>query len=149
MRVEKVATDPDIRATDIFEPVQSGEQIVPIINSLTNDIEGVYQVNIPNKVRLLDDFPENIVIEGQAIVNGSGVHGIKMNPLPSTVVAGAMIPRWREAEQVVECMRRQSYHLLLLYIMGDARTHSLEQAEALLEEWLSDPHNTRLANYFH
>jgi len=144
-----VATDPDIRATDIFEPVQSGEQIVPIINSLTNDIEGVYQVNIPNKVRLLDDFPENIVIEGQAIVNGSGVHGIKMNALPRSVVAGAMLPRWREAEQAVECMRLQSYNLLLLYIMGDARTHSLEQAEALLEEWLSDPHNTRLANYFH
>ena len=25
LRVEKVATDPDIRATDIFKPVQSGE----------------------------------------------------------------------------------------------------------------------------
>jgi hypothetical protein len=58
-----------------------------------------------------------------------------------------MIPRWREAEQVVECMRQQNYNLLLLYILGDQRTRSLDQAEALLNTWLNDPHNVRLHNY--
>ena len=79
---------------------------------------------------------------------GAGVFGIKARALPVTVVAGAMIPRWREAEQIVECMRQRSYNLLKLLILGDWRTRSLEQAENLLEEWLSDPHNTRLADYF-
>ncbi|MCL2059081.1 MAG: hypothetical protein FWH01_08500 [Oscillospiraceae bacterium] len=146
-RVENAANS-DARATDIFKPVQSGEQIVPIINALTNDVEGVYQVNIPNKGRLLDEFPENVVVEGPGLVNGAGVFGIKARPLPATVVAGAMIPRWREAEQLVECMRLRSYNLLKLLVLSDARTRSLEQAENLIDEWLSEPHNTRLANYF-
>ena len=146
-RIENAAVS-DAKATDIFKPVQSGEQIIPIINSLTNDVEAVYQVNIPNKGRLLDEFPEDLVVEGPGVVNGAGVFGIKAAPLTPTVIAGAMIPRWREAEQQIECMRLRSYNLLKLFVLHDWRTRSLDQAEALLDAWLSDPHNERLANYF-
>ena len=146
-RVEDAATS-DGRATDIFKPVQSGEQIVPIINSLTNDVEGVYQVNIPNKGHLLEYFPENVVVEGPGIVNGAGVFGVKAKPLPVPVVAGAMIPRWREAEQIVECMRQRNLNLFKILLLGDARTRSLDQVEGLLDEWISDPHNEKLARYF-
>ena len=147
-RVENAALDANIRATDVFGAEQGGEQIIPIINSLSNDIAGIYQVNIPNRGHLIEGFPENLVVETEALVNGSGVCGIKMPPLPAPVYAGAMIPRWREAEQVVECMRLGCYKLLLQYILGDPRTQSLEQAEGLLVEWLENPYNTRLHNYF-
>jgi len=136
------------KATDVFKPVQSGEQIVPIINALTNDVEGVYQVNIPNTGRLLDEFPKDVVVEGPGIVNGAGVFGIKARPLPVSVVVGAMIPRWREAEQLVECIRQRNLNILKLLLLGDARSRSLDQVESLLDEWLSDPHNTAMANYF-
>ena len=147
-RVEDAATKPDILARDVFGSKQGDEQIIPIINSLSNDIEGVYQVNIPNQGQLIAGFPENLVIETQAVVNASGVHGVQMPPLPPSVFAGAMITRWREAEQAAECMRLRSYNMLLHFILGDPRSNSLEQAEALLSEWLNNPNNTRLQSYF-
>ena len=147
-KIETAAYDTNIRATDIFTPEQGDEQIVPIINAMTNDIPGIFQVNIPNKGHLIEGFPEDLVVEVEALVNGSGIHGIKMPALPVTVFAGAMIPRWREAEQVVGCMQYQSYNLLLQFIMNDPRTNSKEQAEAMLAEWLSSPYNTRLSDYF-
>jgi len=147
-QVEDAASDTNIRATDVFGKTQGDEQIIPIINALSNDTEGIYQVNIPNQGCLIEGFPENLVVETQAVVNGSGVHGIKMPPLPTSVFAGAMIPRWREAEQAAECMRLRSYNLLLQFILNDPRTQSLKQAEGLLAEWLENPNNTRLQNYF-
>ena len=147
-KVENTAYSNEIRATDVFKPIQSGEQIIPIINSMANDVESIYQVNIPNKGQLIEGFPEDLVVETQGVVNGDGVHGIRMKQFPVGVFAGAMIPRWREAEQLVECMRQRSYNLLLLYILGDQRTRSLEQAESLLDEWLNEDHNTAFKGFF-
>ncbi len=66
-----------------FKPVQSDEQIVPIINALVNDVEGLYQVNIPNHGQIIKGFPEDLVIECQGVVNGSGVHGVSAPALPA------------------------------------------------------------------
>lgn len=52
-----------------------------------------------------------------------------------------MIPRWREAEQMVEALRTGDRNLVLLYLLEDHRTRSLEQAERLLDAWLADPRN--------
>lgn len=147
-QVESAATDPNVLATRVFEPKQGDEQIIPIINSLTNDQEAVYQVNIPNYGNFIEGFPTNLVVETPALVNGFGVHGVKMPALPTTVFVGAMIPRWREAELMVESFRLKSYPLLLNFILSDPRSNGLAQAEALLAEWLENPNNTALKNYF-
>jgi len=147
-KIDNAAYNSDVRATDIFEPQQGDEQIVPLINSMVNDIPEVFQVNIPNTGHLIEGFPEDLVVEVEALVTGAGINGIKMPPLPATVFAGAMIPRWREAEQFVGCMQYQSYNLLLQFVMGDPRTRSKEQAERMIAEWLDNPNNTRLRNYF-
>ena len=147
-RVENAAYDDSVRATDIFKPEQSGEQIVPIINSMVNDEEALYQVNIPNRGHLLSDFPENVVVETQGVVNGAGVHGVKMAPLPRSIVAGAMIQRWRDSEILVECIAQRDLNLLMLNVLNDHRTRTFDQADALLKEWLSLRQNTRVRDYF-
>ena len=38
--------------------------------------------------------------------------------------------------------------LLLLYLLNDHRTRSLEQAEGLVDAWLADPRNGRIAGIF-
>ena len=63
-------------------------------------------------------------------------------------INGAMITRWCEAEQLVECMRTRNLDLLKLHVLGDARTRSLNQAENLIVEWLADPYNVDMARYF-
>jgi alpha-galactosidase/6-phospho-beta-glucosidase family protein len=63
-------------------------------------------------------------------------------------MAGAMIPRWHRAELMVNALRTGDRDLLLLYLLQDHRTRSLEQAEAFLDEWLTDPRNERMAQLF-
>ena len=65
-----------------------------------------------------------------------------------SMMAAAMIPRWQRAELVVEALRSGDRNLLLLFLLRDQRTRSLEQAEALLNEWLADPRNERVARVF-
>lgn len=143
--IERVATDRDTPVSATFRPVQSGEQIVPIIDALVNDVEGLYQVNIPNRGQILPGFPEDLVVECQGVVSGAGVRGIAQPRLPHKLMAGAMLPRWERAELFVAALRERERDLLLLYLLGDPRTASLDQANALLDEWLSDPRNERMA----
>jgi len=147
-RVEQAALDLSRPVTDTFRAVQSREQIVPIINALVNDVPGLYQVNIPNRGPLIQGFPEDLVVEVQAVVSSAGIRGIAVPSLPRNLMASAMIPRWHRAELEVEALRSGDRHLLLHALLADPRTRSLEQAEGLLDEWLADPRNERVARLF-
>jgi alpha-galactosidase len=146
--IEHAALDESKRVTDIFRPVQGHEQIVPIINSLVNDEEGIYQVNIPNRGQLVQGFPEDLVIECKGVVGAAGIRGAATPSLPAKVVIGEMIPRWRRAECAVEAIRTGDRDYLLQYLLHDQRSRSWEQAEGLLTEWLGDSRNKRLAEMF-
>jgi len=147
-RVRAAAQDETTPISATFRPVQGDEQIVPIIDSLVNDVERTFQVNIPNRGPILPGFPEDLVIECQGLVSGAGIRGVSVPPLPPKLMAGAMIPRWHETELVVEALRTGDRGLLLLYLLNDHRTQTLEQAEALVDEWLADERNTRIARIF-
>lgn len=138
--IEKVISDETTPATKTFTPVQSDEQIVPIINSIVHNQPAQYQVNIPNS-GILDGFPQDLVVECQATVDGSGIIGIPVPPLPSKLTVGAMIPRWQKAEALIEIVRTMDRDSLLLWILADQRTRSLEQAEGLMEAFLNFPQN--------
>ena len=148
LQVEQAALDESRPISETFEPVQSDEQIVPIIDSLVNDVERLFQVNIPNRGQIIQGFPDDLVVECQGVVSGAGIRGVTAAPFPRKLMAGAMIPRWHEAELMVEALRSADRDLVLLYLLQDQRTRSLEQAESLLDEWLADPRNGRLARIF-
>ncbi len=147
-KVEQVALDETQPVTDTFKPVQSPEQIVPIINCLVNDIQGNFQVNIPNSGQMIKGFPEDLVIECQGVVSGAGIRGVSAPAFSKKLYAGAMIPRWMHAELAVNAMRTHDRDLMLHFLLNDQRTRSLEQAEGLLDEWLAEPRNTELAQWF-
>jgi alpha-galactosidase len=139
--VDKAASDPSVKATDIFKPVQSGEQIVPSINSIVNDKSAQYQVNIPNKGGVIHGFPEDLVVECRAVISGGGVNALMEKPLPESVISGVMIPRWADAESLLHAAKECSYEALLAFLLSDRRTTSIDQAKAFLDEWLADPRN--------
>jgi alpha-galactosidase len=147
-QVEQAAKDKRKPIRETFEPVQSDEQVVPIMDSLVNDVERMFQVNVPNRGQIIQGFPEDLVIECQGVVSGAGIRGVAAPPFPPKLMAGAMIPRWHEAELMVEALRSGDRDMVLLYLLQDQRTRSLEQAEALLDEWLADPRNERMARLF-
>ena len=147
-RVKIAATDDSVRATDVFEPVQSSEQIVPIIESLTYDRERVFQVNIPNTGGLVPGFPEDLAVECPGVVNGAGIHGIAQPRLPPRVFAAGMIPRWQAAETLVNAVACHDKKMLLLRMLEFHGTRSFGQAEALLDDVFADESNGFLREWF-
>jgi alpha-galactosidase len=147
-KIESAVMEENKKVTEIFRPQQGHEQIVPIINSLVNDEQGIYQVNIPNHGQLVQGFPEDLVIECKGVVSAAGIRGALTPPLPMKVTIGEMIPRWRRAECAIEAIRCGDCDYLLQYLLHDQRTRSREQAESLLAEWFGDSRNQRLARLF-
>lgn len=139
--IQRVATDPDAHVTEVFELKQSDEQIVPIIESLEYDIPRIFQVNIPNRGHMVEGFPEDIVVEGQAVVDGSGIHGLHMGRLPSRVMACAMNPRFAQCEMLVEAAKGCREALCTALLMNHG-AKSLEHVENLIDRWLDDPRNS-------
>jgi alpha-galactosidase len=146
--VEKAALDQSVKVTDLFPPRASDEQIVPIIDALAHDVQGRFQVNVPNRGPVIQGFPEDLVIECQAVVDRSGIRPVTVPPLPPRLVAAAMVPRWHKAELLVESFRGGDRGLLLNYLLFEPRTRTLEQAEETVAEWLGDPRNAAVARRF-
>lgn len=139
--IEEAATLSEKRVTDIFKPVQSDEQIVPIIESLLFNKPNIYQVNVPNRGHVVEGFPEDIVVECEALVSSAGVQPLHMGRLPTRVMAGAMNPRYAECELMSEFVLTGEREALRLLLLHDHATQSLAQVDALIDEWILDPRN--------
>ncbi len=142
--IMKVANDTSISVTEEFPPNRSGEQHLGIIEGLTLNKEGKFQVNIPNN-GLIKDIPDDVVVEVPAIVNKMGIRGIQVGKLPKNLLMQVLWPRMLEMEKNIELAMSSDKRLLLGMILNDHRTQSLEQAEAVMEEILSLPFNREMA----
>ena len=138
--IERVATNPNAKVTEVFEPKQSDEQIVPIIESLECDIKRVFQVNIPNRGQLVEGFPEDIVVECEGVVSGAGINGVHMGRLPDRVMANGMNPRFAQCELLCQAAKGDLEALRCSLLMNHGAT-GLDQVNALIDEWLNDPRN--------
>ena len=142
--IMKVANDTSISVTEEFPPNRSREQHLGIIEGLTLNKEGKFQVNIPNN-GLIKDIPDDVVVEVPAIVNKTGIRGIQVGKLPKNLLMQVLWPRMLEMEKNIELAMSSDKRLLLGMILNDHRTQSLEQAEAVMEEILSLPFNREMA----
>jgi alpha-galactosidase/6-phospho-beta-glucosidase family protein len=111
-----VAADPSARVTDAFPPAKSREQIVPIMDALTNDVAGDCQVNIPNN-GLIAGLPDDIVVEVPAHLSRRGVEGVPIGRMPESVMVQVLLPRLVQAERVVSFARRPTAEAMLDLIL--------------------------------
>ncbi len=146
--VEQLAANPAGRIDSVFKLAPSSEQVVPIIDSLTNNHQGIYQVNIPNAGQIIKGIPEDVVVECQALIDGFGIHPVSEKPFPKNLMIKAMIPRWAYAELMVEAVRQHDKDLLVYYMLEDHRTRSYEQAANYIDAWLNMPGNDVMKAYF-
>ena len=113
----------------------SGERAVPIIvGVLHNTHQYELSVNVPN-AGFIPNLPGWAVVEVPATVDATGVHGVKVGPLPGPIAAMcrtqiAVIDRLVEA--AVHGDRNAALQALLL----DPVVTSISQAEAILDEML-------------
>jgi alpha-galactosidase len=108
---------------------------VPIIEALvTGSAYEALAVNIPNE-ELIDNLPQDLVVEVPARVDGEGVHGVKLGPLPRGI-AGLLRNQVAAIDLTVEAALRGSRELALQALLVDPVVDSVERAEALLDTML-------------
>lgn len=146
-RIRAVAADESARVTATFPPEPTREIQVPIIDALANDRPGIFQVNVPNNGAIAG-IAADVVVEGQALVDGAGIHLLQVGALPEKLLRLVLLPRVAKAEKELLAYRTGDRDVLVSYLLDDGRTRSLEQAEAAADALLGLPWNRELAARF-
>jgi len=146
-KMQRLYEDPSASLTEEFPPVMSGEQHIPLIDSIVNDKEMILQLNIPNKNAILG-IPNDVVVEIPAVVSGRGVKGIYVGALPKRLMVYVMIPRMLRMERILQAFTEGDRKSLVLMLMDDPRTESYEKAKSLVDELLAQPWNAEAARHY-
>ncbi|MEO0252094.1 MAG: alpha-glucosidase/alpha-galactosidase [candidate division WOR-3 bacterium] len=133
--------------TEFLPPKMSQESVVPIINSIANDEEGLYQVNVLNK-GVINGIPDDVAVEIPAKVDGKEVHRIQVTSLPKNIMKYVMYPRMIRMEWALEAFLEGGRDLLFDWLIVDPRTKNTKQVEAVIDDLLSLPENKEMAEHF-
>lgn len=112
------------------------ERVVPIMDGIISGNE--YEeaaVNIPNN-GYIDHLPEFLVVEVPAIVNKSGVNGVKLGELPKGF-AGILHNQVAVHDLTAEAVLQQSRYLALQALLVDPTIDKVDDAEKLLDTMIS------------
>ncbi len=151
--IRQVAEDPSRSVLEAFPPTKTREQQVPIIDALTNDVPGTFQINRPND-GTIPGIPDDIASEFPAMIDKGGIRPIKMAPLPKKIMLEVINPMVNKAEWELEAFLTGDYGLLLDGLMfidtfqSGGHTVSYEQAKAYLDDYLAQPYNQDMAAHF-
>jgi len=146
-KMDELARKRSIALTKEFPPEMSGEQHIPIIDAIANDRETMLQLNIPNK-GAISGIPDDVLVEIPVVASGRGIQAIHVGELPRRLMLYVMMPRMRRMEQILQAFLAEDRKSLLLALMEDPRTKSIDQAEALLEDLLAQPWNSKAAEHY-
>lgn len=107
------------------------ERTIPIIEGILTD--AAYEelaVNIPND-GLIDNLPQDLVVEVPAIIDKNGVHGVKLGIFPKGV-AGLLNNQVAVHDLTVEAAITGSRELALQALLVDPMVDNLRGAEQML-----------------
>jgi len=133
--------------TQLLPPRKSRESIVPIIDSITNDRKGVYQVNVMNQ-GVIPGIPDDVAVEIPAEIDGKGVHRISVERLPKRIMNYVIYPRYIRMEWALEAFLEGGRDTLFDWVIVDVRTKNTKQADGVIDALLSIPENEEMAKHF-
>ncbi|MDQ3701560.1 MAG: alpha-glucosidase/alpha-galactosidase [Chloroflexota bacterium] len=140
--------DEDARVADVFGRTRTREQQVPIIDALANGEGDMFQVNVPNRGGALEGIDEDVAVEVQAYIDQTGVHPLRMTPLPQKILLGQIEPKVNAMERGLLAYLSGDKQLLLHNILDNHQTRSYEQAVAVLDDLLAMPGHEEAAAHF-
>jgi len=113
----------------------SGERAIPIIEGIITDSNhDELSVNIPNE-GIIENLPEDLVVECPATVDKNGIHGVKLGEIPSGL-AGLMRNQATVQDLTVEAALTGSKQKALEALLADPVVDSASGAEKMLDEIL-------------
>jgi alpha-galactosidase len=144
----RLGKDPNARMTDYLQPEMSGEQMVPIIESIACDIPRTFIVNIPNRGDLVPGIPADFAVEVPALVSARGIQGIQTDglaPLPlSYLIRDRVVP----VELELAAYQQGSRRMLEELIGMDPWTKSTRQAHDFLCDLLALEYHQDMARHY-
>jgi alpha-galactosidase/6-phospho-beta-glucosidase family protein len=119
----------------LFDEAREGERVVSIMEAIVTDRPLLeLAVNVRND-GLISNLPAAAVVEVPGLVDGRGVHGVAVGPLPEGI-AGILSARARQQELTVDAALTGDRALALQALLADPLVPSVETAEAMLDEAL-------------
>ena len=111
----------------------SGERAIPIIEAIIED-RNSYEiaVNIPND-GIIENLPQDLVIECSGIVNKEGIQGVKIGNISKNIAAILRIEASIQ-DLCVEAVMQESKDLAINCLAMDVNCGSFEMAEAIFNE---------------
>ena len=111
----------------------SGERAIPIIEAIVKDSNSYeIAVNIPND-RIIDNLPQDLIIECSGVVNKDGIHGVKLGNISKDIAALLRIEATIQ-DLCVEAIIQESKDLAIDCLAMDVNCGSFEMAEAIFNE---------------
>lgn len=132
----RISQDPQARMTEYLKPVKSGEQMVPLVESLACDLPRTYYINIPNTGAYVPGIPADFAVEVPVRASRLGLQGIQTGGLPPLILQTLLRDRLVPWELELEAFNRGSKQLLVELVALDPWTRSLAQARAFVDEIL-------------
>ena len=146
--MNRLARDNSVKLTKVYPPKNSGEVIIPLIESIALDIPRILQVNIPNTGGFIEGIPQDFEVEIPALVSKKGIQGIKVDGLPKSIIGLILRERVAPVEMELSAYIEGSKEKLLQLILMDPWTKSEKQARAFLEEILSLPYHKEMREHY-
>jgi alpha-galactosidase len=113
----------------------TGERAIPIIKAIVQDSNSYeVAVNIPND-GIIDNLPQDLVVEVPITVNKDGVHGIKIGKIDKGIAALLRIEASVQdvcVDAIINKSKQQAINALAI----DPNVGSFEKAEAMFNEML-------------
>jgi alpha-galactosidase/6-phospho-beta-glucosidase family protein len=137
--IERAALDETRPVSEVFSPKHSGEVMVPLIESIACDIPRVLIGNILNRGDFVPGIPRDFAVEIPTLVSKRGIEGIQTRGLPDAVLAQIWRDRIGPVTIELDAFAQGSRERLLELVLTDPWTHSLTQADAMLDEIMAMP----------
>jgi alpha-galactosidase/6-phospho-beta-glucosidase family protein len=136
-RMIEASKNPQADLVEAFGGSKSREQIVPIMDALSCNRGGNFQVNVPNAGGRLKGIPPDVVVEVPAWIDESGVHIKEFTQIPPNILLNHVMPEWLEMERDLHAFKTGDKAMLLWQLLSEHQTQSYEQAVVLLDELLN------------
>ncbi|MFX0074624.1 MAG: glycosyl hydrolase family 4 [Candidatus Hermodarchaeota archaeon] len=135
MRNYKRLKEGRYRKDGMFSKGSSGERAIQIIEAIVSD-KNSYEsaVNIPND-NIIENLPQDLIIECPAIVNKDGVTGVKWGRLPRNIAALLRIEATIQ-DLCVEAILKKSRDLTITTLAIDPNVGSFEIADKIFKEMM-------------
>jgi alpha-galactosidase len=119
----------------ILYRVPSGERAIPIIEAVINDTNSYETaVNIPNN-KIVDNLPQDLILECSAMVNRNGISGIRVGTLPKNIAALLRIEASVQ-DLCVEAVLKESKEIAIASLAIDPNVGNFEMAEKIFNEMI-------------